>query len=226
LIFYDHLFNFDLERAERILDLIAGRGYRLCLRFVNGLRAGKVNQRLMAKMKRAGTTFVAYGIESGDPEILRRIPKGETLDQIRRAVRLTKRAGLLTAGFFILGLIGDTVRTMRRTIRFAKSLDLDGINFGIAIPYPGTRMERMIRQMGGRIHYQKWEDFLTRLGKMPYTVPGMASEKQVEAMFKKAFVSFYFSPRYLLRHASLVFKPSLYRSVVRGLRRLVSDLSR
>ncbi len=226
LVFYDHMFNYDRDRAEEILDLIAGRSYRLCLRFVNGLRADRVDERLVAKMKRAGAAYVVYGIESGDPEILRRIPKGETLDQVRRAVRMTKKAGILTAGFFILGLLGDTVQTMRRTIRFAKSLNLDGISLSIATPYPGTRMERIIKEKGGQVHLRKWEDYLTRLGKMPYRLPGMASEKQVEAMFKKALISFYFSPRYILRHAPLLFKPSFYHSLFRGLLRLFSNLKK
>ena len=224
LIFYDHLFNYDLDRAEKILDLIIGRDYRLCLRFVNGLRADKVNERLMAKMRQAGASFVAFGIESGDPKILRLIPKGETLAQMTRAVRLAKKEGMLTAGFFMLGLLGDTVQTMRRTVHFATSLDLDGINLNIATPYPGTRMERIIKEQGGRILTRKWDDYLTRLGKLPFRLPGMASGPDVQAMFKKALISFYLSPRYLLRHARLVFKPSVYHSLYRGLLRLLSDL--
>jgi len=196
------------------------------LRFVNGLRADRVDERLAAKMKKAGTAFVAFGIESGDPDILKGIPKGEILEEMRSAVRVSRKAGMLTVGFFVLGLIGDTVRTMRRTVRFAKSLDLDGINLNIATPYPGTRMERIIREGGGRIHLRKWEEYLTRLGKMPYRLAGTASERQVEVLFKKALISFYLSPRYLGRHAHLLFKPSFYHSLRRGLLRLVSDLKK
>jgi len=138
------------------------------------------------------------------------------------ADRLTKRAGITTVGFFILGLIGDTVRTMRRTIRFAKSLGLDGINLSIATPYPGTRMVRMIGDGGGRIHHRRWNDYLNRVRKMSYRLPGMATEVQVETMFKKALISYYLSPGYILRQAPRLLKPSFNHSIVRALRRLLA----
>ena len=55
---------------------------------------------------------------------------------------------------------------------------------------------------------------------------GTAFERQVEFLFKKALISFYLSPHYLVRHAHLLFKPSFYHSMRRGVLRLVSDLKK
>ncbi len=217
---YDDNFNFDMKRAEIILDGIIRRKYALTLRFSNGIRADKVSPRLLSKMKKAGTDYIAYGVETGDPDILRSIPKGETHEQIANAVHLTKKAGIQVAGFFILGLIGDTVETMKRTIDFAKNMDFDIILLNIATPYPGTRMWKMILDKGGKIFIQKWVDFHHVSGRMLYTVPGMATPTEVEHMYKRANRDFYFRPKYIMQQIPNIFKPGMIPVMFNGLKRI------
>lgn len=219
--FYDDIFNFDIKRAEKIMDLIAQRGYKLHLRFSNGIRADKVTKRLLKKMKQAGTGYIAYGIESGDPKILSLIPKSEKISQIRKAVRLTKEVGIEVTGFFIIGLIGDTKKTMQRTIDFAKSLDLDKVIINIAGPYPGTRMWQMIKEMKGKIFLKKWQDFHHGEGKALYSLPGMATPEEVEEMYRKAYRSFYFRPSFLIRQVPKLFSLSFLPIAYRGLQRIL-----
>lgn len=220
LNFYDDSFNFDIERAEKIMDLIIRRNYKLYLRFSNGIRADKITKRLLLKMKKAGTDYIAYGVESGDPRILSQIPKGETLDQIRQAVRLTADLGIPVTGFFIFGLIGDTKESMQATIDFAKSLPFDRAIFNIATPYPGTRMWEMIKQKGGEIFLTKWKDFHHVSGKMHYTLAGMATPQEVEKMYRQAYSSFYFRPQYLFQQVPKLLSFSLLPIMYRGLKRI------
>jgi len=225
--FYDDNFNFDIQRAEKIMDLIIKKKYQLYLRFSNGLRADKITKRLLKKMKAAGTDYIAFGIESGDEEVLQKIPKAETLDQIRKAVLLTKEAGIPVIGFFILGLLGDTRPSMQRTIDFATSLPFDRIILNIAAPYPGTRMWGMIKaaeKAGGQIFVNRWQDFCNTSGKMLYTFPQTASPAEVEAMFKKAYWQFYFRPKYLFQKLPELFSFSQIPIMYRGLKRIFFSL--
>lgn len=219
--FYDDCFNLDIKRAEMIMDLIDRRGYKLHLRFNNGIRADRITKRLLLKMKKAGTDYIAYGIESGDQQILKLIPKREGLKQTRKAVRLTHEVGIPVAGFFIFGLIGDTKETMQKTINFAKSLPLDWAFFNIATPYPGTRMEEMIQQRGGKIFLTPWKDFHNVSGKMHYFLPDMASPVEVEEMYRRAYLSFYFRPEYIVKHIPDLSSLSLLPLIYRGLRKIL-----
>lgn len=219
--FYDDTFNFDIARAEKILDLILERNYRLYLRFSNGLRADKITKRLLTKMKKAGTDYIAYGIESGDQKILDLIPKGESLKDMKKAVELTNKVGIPASGFFIFGLIGDTKKTMRKTINFAKSLPFDRVIFNIATPYPGTRMWEMIKEGGGKIFLTKWKDFHHVSGKMHYSLPRMATQEEVEQIYRKAHLEFYFRPKYLFQQIPKLFSLSLIPIMYRGLKRIL-----
>ena len=88
-------------------------------------------------ISQAGFKKVSLGIESGDPEILKRMNKPITLDQARRTVEIIRDCGMEPHGLFILGYAGDTCESMQRTLDFASSLDAS-LWFSIAQPLPGT----------------------------------------------------------------------------------------
>jgi hopanoid biosynthesis associated radical SAM protein HpnJ len=89
-------------------------------------------------MKDAGCRLLIVGYESGDPQILKNIKKGATIDMAERFTANCKKLGLLVHGDFIIGLPGETRDSIRRTIDFAKRLDNETIQVSIAHPYPGT----------------------------------------------------------------------------------------
>ena len=89
-------------------------------------------------MKDAGCRLLIVGFESGDPQILKNIKKGATLERARQFVKDCKKLGLAIHGDFILGLPGETRETIRRTIDFAKELNVETIQVSMAHAYPGT----------------------------------------------------------------------------------------
>ncbi len=89
-------------------------------------------------MKDAGCRLLIVGYETGDPQILKNIKKGATIDMARRFTANCHKLGLLVHGDFIIGLPGETRETIRRTIDFAKSIDCETIQVSIAHAYPGT----------------------------------------------------------------------------------------
>jgi len=220
--FSDDCFNFDLDRANKILDMIIERKYDLCLRFSNGLRVDKVNENFLKRMKKAGCRYIGYGVESGNQEIIDNIPKGATLQQIRDGIKLTKKVGgIFISGYFMFGLIGDTEETMQQTINFSKELDLDVASFTIAVPYPGTRLETIIKQKGGKIHFKTWDDFHHTSGKVMFSYPGMVAPEKIEAAYKRAMREFYFRPKYILKHLFKYFSIHKIKVGLRGLKAIL-----
>lgn len=89
-------------------------------------------------MKDAGGRLMIVGYESGDPQILKNIKKGATIDMARRFTTNAHKLGLTIHADFIVGLPGETRESIRNTINFAKELDCETIQVSIAHPYPGT----------------------------------------------------------------------------------------
>jgi hopanoid biosynthesis associated radical SAM protein HpnJ len=89
-------------------------------------------------MKEAGYRLMIVGYESGDPQVLKNIKKGATVDMARRFTENCHKLGLKIHGDFIVGLPGETRDTIRTTIDFAKELDTETIQVSVAHPYPGT----------------------------------------------------------------------------------------
>ena len=89
-------------------------------------------------MKEAGCRLLVVGFESGDPQILKNIKKGATVDMAQRFMANCKKLGLVVHGDFIVGLPGETRESLRRTVDFAKRLDCETVQVSIAHPFPGT----------------------------------------------------------------------------------------
>ena len=136
----DDCFSFDMDRAKKILSLIISRDYDIKILLGNGIRVDKVDEQLISLLKQAGCTYLQYGVETGDPDTLRKIRKGITLDQAIKTLKITREAGIETSVNFIIGLPDETPERAMNTIRFAEGLEKKGelINVYNLVPYPGT----------------------------------------------------------------------------------------
>lgn len=194
----DDCFTFDIERAKGICEEIIKRRLKFPWATVTGIRADRVDQELLNLMKRAGCYRVYYGIESGDDNILRLIKKGETCDMVRKAVKMSKRAGLEVFGFFMFALPGETEETMRKTIEFAKELDLDMAKAAITIPLPSTPYFEELYSKG-RIKETKWSKYnLYFPARDLYEHPDITWDI-VESYYKRFYREFYLRPNFIAK---------------------------
>jgi len=99
-------------------------------------------------MKESGCRLLIVGYESGDPQILKNMKKGATVERARQFTRDCHRLGLVIHGDFIIGLPGETRETVQETIAFAKELDVHTIQVSVAHAYPGTELYEYAAQNG------------------------------------------------------------------------------
>jgi anaerobic magnesium-protoporphyrin IX monomethyl ester cyclase len=192
----DDVFSLNKERAMKIFDGIIQKRLRVTILIGNGVRVDSVDFELLKKMKQAGLYSISFGVESGSQEILDGICKGIKLDQARRAFKMSKKLGLETWGFFMLGLPGDTKKTMQMTIDFAKELDPDVAKFFITIPLPGTKLYNKLLEEG-RMRVKGWSDF--NFYEKPIFAHENLDSETIVAYHKKAFREFYFRPKKILQ---------------------------
>lgn len=138
--FNDDCFTLDINRAEAICDLIIKKKLKIKFQLYNGIRVNNITLKLLKKLKKAGCYFIAYGCESGSQKTLDRIKKNITLDQVRQAVKFTNQAKIKNAVNFIIGHQDETYQDAQETLKFAKSLDTNYVNFYNLVPYPGTEV--------------------------------------------------------------------------------------
>lgn len=189
----DDVWNLRLDRAKEICRLLIAEGLnRVPWVTIHGMRADHTDAELFRLMKEAGCKRVGFGVESGNQAVLDSIKKRQTLDDVRRAFREAKAAGLQTMAFFIFGLPADTEETMEDTIRFALELDPDLANFMIAAPYPGTELWEIARR-DGRLFSMDWRDYAIHDEKARYELPMLPAEL-VERKWHEAYRRFYLRP--------------------------------
>jgi len=149
----DDLFTSNKRRVREVCGQIVKRG--LSFKWSAFARVNTVDRETLEMMRDAGCDAISFGIESGNPEMLRRVRKGITLDQARRAVDLCKKAGIMAHASFMVGLPGESPESLADTREFAKSL---GIAYGyhFLAPFPGTDVREKIAEYDLEILTDDW----------------------------------------------------------------------
>jgi len=222
--FEDSTMTLEKTRVIRMCKEIVRR--KLPIIWQCSTRADCVNQDLLFWMRRAGCTRIQYGIESGDPRILKTLQKRITIKQARDAIYWSKRAGLETFLFFMIGSPGETMETINRTINFAKELDSDFVGFSIAVPMPGTALFDLAVE-NGILDRDYWKNYAQKgESKMPGPIfqSTTMNQKIVSKMLKRAYFSFYFRPRYIIKRIFKVKSISEFKNNVNGFKSMLIEI--
>jgi hopanoid biosynthesis associated radical SAM protein HpnJ len=149
-------------------------------------------------MKEAGCRLLIVGYESGDPQILKNIKKGATVERARDFTRDCKKLGLTIHGDFILGLPGETKESIRRTIDFAKELDCETIQVSLAHAYPGTELYDYAKANGFILNEgsQMVDDMGHQVAMIEY--PNISRDYIME-MVHRFYDEYYFRPKAIFR---------------------------
>ncbi len=111
---------------------------------------------LLDAAKRAGGMGLLLGFESLSPENLKDVKKGvNKVEDYLDAVRAFHDAGLFVQGSFIFGLDADTPDMVDRTVDFVFQARLEGANFSVLTPLPGTEVFNRLEKEG-RIRTFDW----------------------------------------------------------------------
>lgn len=205
--------NFALDK-KRTIELCKGIiKDKLNISWACELRVTSTDEELVYWMKKAGCWSVYFGIESGDPKMLKFINKNQTIEQVRKAIRIAKKYGLKVTGSFILGLPRETKESINKTISLALSLPIDGVTFHLFTPYPNTPLEKICRQYG-KVR-GGWGDYAGHSGIVTYIANGF-SEKELLKIQKRAYRKFLLRPRYIIKNLGKLSDLSLWKKMLAG----------
>lgn len=152
----DDLFTSNKTKVREVCEEIQRRG--ITFTWSAFARVNTVDKELLRIMREAGCDAVSFGIESGNPEMLKRIRKGITLDHARKAVKACKDAGVLAHASFMVGLPGETPDILKDTHEFAESLDIS-YGYHFLCPFPGTTVREEVENYDLEILTDDWSRY-------------------------------------------------------------------
>ncbi len=95
-------------------------------------------------MRAAGIAWVAWGVESGSQKILDSIKKDIKVENVIKDFALTKKAGIKSLAFMMLGFPGETPADINLTARLVKKIKPEITRFHIVTPYPGSELRKYL----------------------------------------------------------------------------------
>ena len=190
-VFWSDIFNLEKgwtrELCQKIIDS------KLNITFSTNTRADSADVETVKLMKKAGCRLVSIGIESGCQQMLDKMGKKITLEQVRKTVAAFKREHIQIYAYYVIGLPWETKETIEQTLNFAKSLNTEYVSFYTAAALVGTRFYDYVEQNNlGELNYDK-----------PYYYPSVRthslSRDKVFELHKKLVRSYYLRPGYILK---------------------------
>ncbi len=194
IVFMTDSLTLNKHWLREFLDTVLER--ELKFKWICNSRVDAVDEEMLAHMRRAGCKLISYGVESGNQAILDRAKKGIRLEDSARAMDLTRKAGILSMAYFILGLPGENRYTVSETIDFMKRIKPDYVNVHVATPFPGTEFFE-IAEKNNWLVTTDWSRYEEE-GSAVVKTEELSSEELLSAQ-RRAMKEFYARPSWIVR---------------------------
>ncbi len=144
--FCDDLFMIDKARVLGLCELIKKLEKKITWNAT--ARVDAIDESLLKKMKEAGCISLCFGIESGSQKILDKMQKNITPAVAKKAIFLTKKAGIYPHCTFMIGIPGENEKTLKETVKFIKETDIFPQGFSYTTPLPASKLYEETRERG------------------------------------------------------------------------------
>jgi hypothetical protein len=207
----------DGARFKRFLKLYIEQGFPARIG-VDNMRADAVDEEILDLLKGCDVPYICFGVESGNPDVFGMIRKGETMEDVKRAVALVRRKRIPLYMCFVIGLPGSSFQAEMDSLRLAKSSRPHLIYWNMFVPYKGTRARDWFAEHG--TVFQEFDHFSVPSYDLTFSEPAAESpdfprEERLRAYLKCVLetVSFVFTPRALWRACVLAARHGLWSSI-------------
>ncbi len=197
-LFWSDIFNIDKDWTMKLCQAIIDSGLKFT--WSANTRADTADLEMAEMMYKSGCRLVSIGVESGSQYMLEKMGKKITLNDVRRTVKVFKKAKIRIYNYFVIGLPWETEETVEETIKFAIELNSDFISFYTATPLPGSRFYDYALEHN---LFDKETSF-----ENAYYYPAVnthnLSRERVFELHKSAIKRFYLRPLYILKMLSRI----------------------
>jgi radical SAM superfamily enzyme YgiQ (UPF0313 family) len=195
----DENFTTDLNRAKRICEMLIERGWDRPWSLPTGIRTKDLDREFIRLAVRSGCHGMAFGVESGNEQVLAGVGKKQNLQQMAEAIDMCTKAGIVTRAFFMIGLPDDTVETLEQTIDYACSLNMTYGKATVMIPLPGSPIFADYEKRG-LITSHDWSKYEFHTAPEIYIHPSLPWST-IRHYYSKFYQRYYFRPKYIAQKA-------------------------
>lgn len=156
IFFHDDTITVNRKRLIALCQRIIGEGLKI--KYKISSRVNTVNEEVLDALKRSGCYRIHYGVESGSQRILDSLQKGITIDHIKSAFEMTKRSGISTYAYLMVGAPSETREDFESTVSLVNTIQPDYITYSICTPFPKTLLYNDLLKKG-YYKYDYWLEF-------------------------------------------------------------------
>jgi anaerobic magnesium-protoporphyrin IX monomethyl ester cyclase len=192
--FADEMFVLNRRHVLSLCDLLIERRYDLNLWAY--ARVDTVGDGVAEKMREAGFTWLAFGIEAASEHVRADVDKGFDQKAIVKTLAAVRSAGISVVANYIFGLPEDDAASMQDTLAMACELNAEYANFYCTMAYPGSQLYATAIQEGWPLP-STWSGYSQHaLDSLPLPTTHVTSRHVLQ--FRDAAFHQYFSrPEYL-----------------------------
>ena len=219
--FKSDTFTINKDWVIQLCDLIINSELKGKINWVANSRVNTIDEEMLLKMKQAGCSVIALGIESGSDESLVKMKKGTNVEQNRKAVKLIKNFGLKTYGFYLIGFPWESKQHLEQTRNLIFELDTDFIELSITTPFKGCELYSML--------CEKLDDGAKVLGKDSFKYITLGTDhltsEEIQTFRKNIILKYHLRPKYILKKIfNKDLTPSLFFNYVKYGFRLLKNI--
>lgn len=223
--FMDDLFNINKQRVIEFSQLIINERIKINWSFRG--RVDQVDEQVLRLAKQAGCIRIHYGVESGVPEILKRVSKGTNLEMVKQALRLTRKAGIEVSSNIMIGLPGESPAETEQTIKYLLELDTDYVQAAVFTPYPETPLYKE-GLASGLLPSDYWRSFALKPqeGFEPLIWGEFYTREQIFDKLRDLYRRFYMRPQFILHYLRHLTSFAAFRQMIRNGLTFISLISK
>lgn len=209
---YDDLFTYDRKRILTLSEMLIKKP--LHVTYNCAVRFDTLDDELLDALKKSGCWMISIGIESGDQEVLQRNKANYNLQEIVDSVKIIKKHGIRVKGLFIMGMPGESEKSIKRTQKFIFSMPLDDINVSKFAPFPGAPVYFKLKKAGNIMDDWEKMNCMTFI----YKPDAIESLERLEQLYNSFIADYYERPTILFKYFKMLWKsPHSWYSLLRRL---------
>lgn len=171
VMWLDDDFLYDAKRAMRLFEEMVRQDVSLTWDCSNGVIAAACTDELMQAAAKSGCIGLILGMESGNPEILRRVKKPGAVKHFLKAAEILRKIESINSRVFLMvGFPKETFGMIQDTISVAQEMNLDWHIITKLNNLPNTPLfneaasderEKIKKELFGNKHYASGRDALS-----------------------------------------------------------------
>jgi radical SAM superfamily enzyme YgiQ (UPF0313 family) len=143
IVFFDDLFTIQRKRVIAICKEIVRR--ELSFEWLCESRVDTMDYEMLRWMLKAGCVKIAYGLESGSPDMLITMKKGVTQEKVLAGAKLNRELGMYFKLFLMYGFPQETPKDHRITEEIVRKTRPDAVCVSLIQPIPGTEFYEEVK---------------------------------------------------------------------------------